>query len=151
MTAPETFTTVFKAILDEGAPSRHVRYVRFAVVHYVAVGGASRDRVLTLARLAAAREPQNDVAGALAGTGQRSVGQGSFVIDEEPDAASPVKLRRLRIVAGDPVLLLAARHDPERVVRQGPLQFEGLGRIGREPLVDYPFPGGVIQNGCVSV
>ena len=28
MAAPETFTTVFKAILDEGAPSRHGRYLR---------------------------------------------------------------------------------------------------------------------------
>ena len=37
-------------------------YLRIAVVHYVAVSGASRDRVL----LAAAREPQDHVAVAVA-------------------------------------------------------------------------------------
>jgi len=41
-------------------------------VHYVAVTGASRDRVLTLVRLAAAREPQDDVAVAFTRRAQRS-------------------------------------------------------------------------------
>ena len=41
-------------------------------VDYVAVSGASRDRVLTLARLAADREPQDDVAVALTRRAQRS-------------------------------------------------------------------------------
>jgi len=46
--------------------------LRIAVVHHVAVSGASRDRVLTVARLAAAREPQNDVGITLTRRAQRS-------------------------------------------------------------------------------
>ena len=38
---------------------------------------------------------------------------------------------------GHPVLALTARHDPQRIVRQRPLQFESLGRIGREPKIDF--------------
>jgi hypothetical protein len=37
---------------------------------------------------------------------------------------------------GHSVLFLAARYDPQRSVRQRPLQFERLGRVGREPKVD---------------
>jgi len=41
-------------------------------VRWIAVTGASRDRVLTLARPAAARKPHSDVVVALAGAAQRS-------------------------------------------------------------------------------
>jgi len=50
--------------------SANGRYLRIAVVHCVAVSGASRDRVL----LAAAREPQNDVGITLAGARVGSAG-----------------------------------------------------------------------------
>jgi hypothetical protein len=45
---------------------RHTSTLRIAVVHRIAVTGASRDRVLTVARLAAARQPQDHVAVAFA-------------------------------------------------------------------------------------
>ena len=36
-----------------------------------------------------------------------------------------------------PILPLAARDDPQRVVSQGPLQFQGLDRIGSKPKVYF--------------
>ena len=48
------------------------RYSRIAVVHYIAVTGASRDRVLTVPRLAAARQREDYVAVAFTRPAQRA-------------------------------------------------------------------------------
>jgi hypothetical protein len=55
------FRPFFEPIRKGGSGSKlPVRQAvgEIAVLHYVAVSGASRDRVLTVARLAAAREPR---------------------------------------------------------------------------------------------
>jgi hypothetical protein len=38
---------------------------------------------------------------------------------------------------GDPILLLALRHDPERIVRQRPLQRQRVERVLFQPAVEF--------------